>query len=469
MISVIITTHNGRLEHLKRAIESVENQSYADWELIIVNDGAKDGTKEYLESIKSDKIIPIHRSKPFGCDTLPKNRGTKASKGEYIAYLDSDNTYTKDHLAVLLRTLEHNPTVDVAYGQRMVHVPNGKSQIGITTEFDTGILMTRNFIDTSDVLIRREAIFSVGGWDERYEKYVDWNLWVRMAKAGIKFKRAPYIITDYYIHDEQKSAKKLTSRDDVERGVFVPEWDWYDLEIDLPYLHKPKELKVAVYSLTKDRLDYTKACFTSLREKAGYAFDHFIIDNGSVDKTTMWLAEYGPKYLQVNESNEGISKASNDAVKEILKGDYDIIIKYDNDCLSLSDDWIKEIVEVYKRWGVMCLSPYPEGLRDNPGGPPRINHWRVAEHMIGLTNHIGGLCHIAPRKAYEHFKWDNESPLHGMQDLELSNWLTKNGYIQGYIEDLKIEHYEGTEAQHARYPKYFQLRKKEKVTVYEVD
>lgn len=468
MISVIISTHDGRLELLKRAVQSVINQSYTDWELIIVDDASKDGTEAWCKSLTDKRIQYVRRTNNFGCDTLPKNRGTKASKGEYIAYLDSDNEYRKDHLQALYNVISKDKELDVVYGDRMVHIPTGETQMGIASDFNAGLLMMRNFIDTSDVLIKREALFSVGGWDERYTKYVDWNLWVRMTKAGKRFKRVPLIITDYYIHDQQKSATVKSNRDDLEKGQFIPEWDWWDVEIDLPYLHTPKEIKVAVFSLVKDRWDYTKTCFNSLREKAGYNFDHYIVDQGSTDGVRSWVErDYTHTDMLRNAENVGISLGSNQAIDRIMKEDYDIIIKYDPDCLSLTHGWIKEIVELYKRNMMMCLSPYPEGLRDNPGGAPRINYWKVNKHLIGITNHLGGFCHVAPSSVYKKFRWDDKQPLHGIQDLELSQWLNKNGYLMGYVEDLRVEHYEGTDGQHKRYPEYFELRKKEKVTFYD--
>lgn len=467
MISVVLTTYN-RLEFLKKAIASVEAQTFTDWELVIVNDGSTDGTRAYLDELKNPKIRPIHRSKSFRCDTRPKNRGTKESKGEFIAYMDDDVEYRPDHLQALYSAITKSK-VDVVYGDRMIidlekRMPD---TVGVRSDFNPFLLLLRNFIDTSDVLVRREALFEVGGWDERYRKYVDWNLWVRMAKAGKKFQRVPLIITNYYLHNSQKSATVFTKNDNPAKQQFMPEWSAHDVEIDLPYLHTPKEIKVAVFSLTKDRLSYTKDCFNSLYAKAGYKFDHFIVDNGSTDGTAEYLqAEMvrNPriKFVDLQKKNIGISKASNIALKQIMTGGYDIVIKYDNDCLSRTDGWVSTMVDLFKRNRMLCLSPYPEGLKDSPGGTPRIEYGRFDGYMVGLTTHLGGFCHVAPRSVYEQFRWREDQPLHGLQDLELSQWLTKNGYQMAYVEDLKVEHYRGTVKQHEDFPEYFKLREYEK-------
>lgn len=472
-ISVIISTYN-RADKLKRAVSSVLSQSFNDFEVIVYDDCSTDKTQKFLKSIKDERLKVIRGDKNFGSDTKPKNEATSEARGRFIAYLDDDNEYLKDHLQVLYSAIT-NSNADVVYGDRMVIDEEGQveKQVGIFSNYNPFLLLQRNYIDTSDVLVRREAIFDVGGWDERYRKYVDWNLWVRMAKAGKRFLRVPKIITNYYLHSGMKSARK-----EDERGFMKPAWEPYNVEIDLPYLHTPHEIKVAVFSLTYNRLEYTKKCFESLKNKAGYPYDHYVVDNGSTDGTVEWLKTQDIVKIY-NKENKGISIASNQAIDRIMKGHkadlpnpnesraesykYDIIIKYDNDCLSLTQDWLKTVVDLYKRNHMVVMSPYPEGLRDNPGGPPRLTYGNFNGQMIGVVNHIGGLCHIAPASVYEDFRWNEDQPLHGLQDLELSQYISKQGYQQIYLEGIKVEHIFGTAKQHKDYPEYFEKRKLEKV------
>lgn len=478
-VSVVLTTHDGRLSFLKKSIPSVLNQTFKDFELIVVDDGSNDGTDAYVKALTDPRIKYIHRDRAFGSDPRPKNDGTRAATGEYVAYLDSDNRYLPEHLAILVSEVKKDPTLDVVYGDRLVidTMDYRPSIVGVHSDFNFGLLFQRNYIDTSDSLIRRSALIDIGGWDERYRKYVDWNMYLRLAKAGYSFKRVAKVITEYYRHKHMKSVKMHT---ELEKGsgMNIPAWEPLSLEIDLPYLHEPKKPRVAVFTLTKDRLEYTKVCLASLRAKAGYEFDHYIVDNGSTDGTVEWLKDN--KTLQdtiINGVNTGISTASNQMLDIIMafhladNGDelpqYDLVVKYDNDCLSITDNWLAQIVELYNTNHMMCWSPYPEGLRDNPGGHPRSTYWKVKGHLLGVTEHLGGLCHVAPASVYKKFRWDNTQPLHGLQDLELSQWLIRNQYGMAYVEDIRVEHYEGTAGQHTRYPEYFELRKKEKMTFYE--
>lgn len=476
-ISVVITTHPGRDLECLNAIKSVQDQTYQDWELIVVHDGK--ASEDLIHAVHNvdPKIRWTQLDEQFGNDTKPKNIGIAATTSPYVAFLDSDNTWRPDHLSALVQALESHPDVDLVYGDRWVTDLDNQQPpgLGYTADFDPMLLLQRNYIDTSDALVRREALEYVGGFDEGQSKYIDWNLWCRMAKAGFKMMRVPLLLTDYTLHSDSKSKKTLTKNEEAYRektGQFrnIPDWDPIDCEIRLPYLGEIPEPRVAIFSLTYDRLAYTKACFESLYKTAGYAFDHFIVDNGSTDGTVEWLNELeGPdKIVILNPRNEGISKASNKAL-DTMGDRYDIIVKVDNDCLFLTDGWLTKMVEIYKSNHLLALSPYVQGLRDNPGGAPREAYGSIRGEMIGMTRHLGGICHFAPARAYKDWRWSEDDFLHGVQDLEFSQYLTSIGYQMGYLENYFIEHYEGTEGQHTRFPEYFERRKLEKRTRYEKD
>jgi glycosyltransferase involved in cell wall biosynthesis len=479
MISVIISTYQ-RPDRLKKAIQSVLNQTYPNWELVVVDDNSKDDTQAVVKSFKDKRISYIKLTKNSGTDAKPKNQGIMASKGEYIAFLDDDNEYRPDHLMALYNELtrispvpyvtKEISTLDVVYGDRWLtdETKRIKPQLGISMEFDPTFLMQRNFIDTSDVLIKRQAIFDVGGLDERWHKYIDWNLWVRMCKAGKKFKRVPLLLTDYHLHAKMRSVNYKTKRET--NTTFVPEWDPYDVEVVLPNLGTSLRIpRVAIFSITYDRLAYTKKSFKSLNETAGYPFDHFVVDNGSTDGTQNWLLkDFDEKNMILNEENNGISKASNQAVDMIKKDDYDIIVKWDNDCIGLTKGWLAKMVEIWQSNHMMALSCYVQGLKDNPGGAPRLGFGTLRGELVGVTKHLGGICHFVDAKAYDTFKWDENSFLHGVQDTEMSQYLQYHGYSMGYLENYFVSHGpQGTESQKKDFPSYFERRTIEKQTCYD--
>jgi len=463
MISVILTTHDGRKDVCKEAIDSVLDQTYSNLELIVVDDASSDGTEEMVKSIDDDRITYSKREENFGNDTKPKNEGILLSKGDFISFLDSDNTYRPDHLAILIKNLEQDPELDGVYGDRFVTVNGEKKGLGVHGEWDRVEIFNKNYIDTSDVLFRRECIFDMGGFDEEYKKFIDWNLWLRMAKAGKQLKRVPMVITNYNL---LKDSKSFREEDTVNNR---PAWNPLSCTVRLDYLGKQPEPKIAVFSLTYDRLGMTKACFQSLHKTAGAIFDHIVVDNGSKDGTPEYLKELEVTYSNLkviyNEDNKGISIASNQAMDEIV-GKYDLVVKVDNDCLFKTEGWLAKMVEVWKSYPKIALSCYIEGLKDNPGGAPRMDYLTIKDELIGITQHLGGICRFVDTEAYREFRLNEEDHLHGVQDMEVSQYLMRNGYILGYLENFYAEHCYGTEGQHERFPKYFERRKVEKTTRY---
>lgn len=223
-------------------------------------------------------------------------------------------------------------------------------------------------------------------------------------------------------------------------------------------------MKFAIFSLTRDRLAYTKTCFASLREKAGLQFDHYVIDNGSEDGTYDWLLdEYKPYRVVGFNANMGISIASNSAVNRILVDTpaseiaSTLIIKTDNDCKVITPNILAAFASIYseteaERW---VLSPRVEGINNQP---KRVREHSIAGWRIGVTAIVGGLFQVVPASIYREFMadggFDEKLPRGWGQDDWLCDWLARNSYAKGYVEDLGVEHYLGTTGQHLDMPSY---------------
>lgn len=226
-------------------------------------------------------------------------------------------------------------------------------------------------------------------------------------------------------------------------------------------------MRVAIYTLTRERVEYTEHNFALLQEKAGHPFDHFVVDNGSQDETPEFLEAQlaAGKIRDViwNPENRGISVASNQAL-DLVGDDYDLIIKMDNDCEVTYDNIIERIVRVYQNMpplaGVYMLSPRVEGINRQP---ERIRHTMIDDVEIGITGIVGGLFHVIPGDVYQQFRYDESLPLAQGQDQQICGWIRGNGGTCGYMEPITVAHYETTDGQAARYPEYFERKWKEEL------
>ncbi len=113
MFSVIIPVYNGE-KFIEKAIESVFSQTNTDWELIIVNDGSKDNTKEVLKKYENHEKIRVVHQENAGV-SVARNNGFSVSKGEYIAFLDADDVWHENHLEVMGNLIEKYPAAGL-YG-----------------------------------------------------------------------------------------------------------------------------------------------------------------------------------------------------------------------------------------------------------------------------------------------------------------------------------------------------------------
>jgi len=185
LVSVIIPTFN-RLGFLKEAVQSVEKQSYWDFELIIVDDGSTDGTGRYLENlpIKScpAKNISLEHS---GFPGRVRNAGARAAEGKYLAFLDSDDLWEQEKLAKQMNYLSTNPKIELCH-TREVWLRNGTlvSQSKQRHKREGDIFkhaLKKCIIGPSTVMLSSRLFTETGGFSEDMEIAEDYELWLRLT------------------------------------------------------------------------------------------------------------------------------------------------------------------------------------------------------------------------------------------------------------------------------------------------
>ena len=192
LISVIIPVYNGE-KTIKETILSVLNQTFEDWELIIINDGSTDSTIEIITQIQ-DNRIRVFNFENAGL-ARSRNRGIDHSQGEFISFLDADDLWTTDKLEAQFQTLQNNPKVMVAYSwtdyidQSSQFLHSGR-HITINGNVYQHLLVNNFLENGSNPLIRKQALNQVGGFDSSINSVADWDMWLRLA-AGYQFVAVP--------------------------------------------------------------------------------------------------------------------------------------------------------------------------------------------------------------------------------------------------------------------------------------
>lgn len=191
-ISVIIPAYNSE-RTIQETVESVQNQTLSDIEIIIINDGSTDQTWNLIQRLDDPRIRAF--SYENGGVAVARNRGIAHSAGELLAFLDSDDLWTSDKLESQLEALNTHPDTSVAYSwTSYFHDQKGTIHPGHPVYFEGDVyadLLKWNFLASgSNPLISRKAIEEIGGFDPVFPPCEDWDFYLRLS-AKYKFIFVP--------------------------------------------------------------------------------------------------------------------------------------------------------------------------------------------------------------------------------------------------------------------------------------
>jgi glycosyltransferase involved in cell wall biosynthesis len=199
-VSVIIPAYNAE-RYIRETLETVLGQTYADIEVIVVDDGSKDGTADVVRSFGS-RVRYVHQENSGGCGR-PRNHGMKVATGDVFVFFDSDDLMVPDRIAREVDVLRRHPGVGLVFSnyrdfegshlydgghfescpilsRRLATLPPGAGQTVLLPSESTELLLTENF-GSSSPMVRREAVERVGPFDETLRASEDYEFQYRVA------------------------------------------------------------------------------------------------------------------------------------------------------------------------------------------------------------------------------------------------------------------------------------------------
>jgi len=210
LISVIIPTYN-RADIITDAINSVLEQTYQIFEIIVVDDGSTDNTVEIIKKIDDSRIIYIYQENS-GRPSAARNTGIKKSTGDYIAFLDSDDLWHREKLEKQIAILDNNPNIGLVTNWSSYKTFNNEeikikmSQAKSQRENILYILTApdKAFTGTPTLLVRKECLEKVGSFDETMTFCEDWDLFFRISLL-YEIYNIEKVLTYIRIHQENIS------------------------------------------------------------------------------------------------------------------------------------------------------------------------------------------------------------------------------------------------------------------------
>lgn len=215
LISIIIPTYN-HSRYLGRALQSIHDQKYENWEVFIVDNHSTDDTFNVVKKFDDPRVnyLKIHNG---GIIAASRNMGINASRGDWLAFLDSDDWWSIDKLEVCSKYIDDNidlihHDLDVVYDQPSFFNRRLTCSRQLKSPTLKDLLIKGNAIVNSTVIVRKKLINKIGGISEDQNMVAseDYNTWLRIAALTDQFKYIPKSLGWYQVHTNGISQRDMS-------------------------------------------------------------------------------------------------------------------------------------------------------------------------------------------------------------------------------------------------------------------
>jgi O-antigen biosynthesis protein len=373
-ISILMPVYNCPEIYLRKAINSVLDQIYDNFELVIVNDGSPHKICDYIlqeYAARDSRIKYVNSKKNMGI-VGASNLAFENATGEFVALFDHDDELTPEALYENVKLLQEFPKTDFIYSDHDKMDRNGRR---FDPEFkpDWSPELFLSYGYTVHFRVFRKSVIDKLGtlFYDKYKSCQDYDLILRVSEITDKIKHIPKILyhwrsipgstaMDVAFKPEQQTNGQLAVQDHLERRnikavVEVPEFaeklrlSLYNLKFSLPIKENPK---VTILIPTKDGLNYLKPCIDSIIEKTDYTnYEIVVVNNNSEEKETFnYFKKNSDKFKVIDLPTDKFDFAyiHNKAMKNI-NTKYTLLLN--NDVKVINKDWLTQMV------GTFTISP----------------------------------------------------------------------------------------------------------------
>ena len=269
LISIIMTCHNGE-SFLEEAVQSIINQTYQNWELIVVDNRSSDNTKELVKSYNNKKIF-FYEIDNKGIIAKSRNFGIEKSFGEYLCFLDSDDWWDKDKLKFVNLAAKQGYSFIyhdhyVSSPRRLISKRNIKNKSLNNPIFNSFIEHGQPFA-TSSVTVKKDIFEKIGFFDtdRKYIAWEDFDAWIRLSQITNSFYKVDKSLSTINIDNENILGDKLKIKNTylflnkyVKKSHKIPNWCFYNILVAEYNLSNFKEVKKILNKITFFKLNLVK-------------------------------------------------------------------------------------------------------------------------------------------------------------------------------------------------------------------
>lgn len=426
LVSIIMPAWN-RADTISKAIRSIQRQTLSNWELIVVDDGSTDSTREVVKLIASvDKRIQIIPAAHGGVSAA-RNIGLREATGKWVSFLDTDNEWPGDYLELSIKGAMDSKSRAVYSG---LELHNGGKVSYRAYRGGLSELMILNHIDLNVLTVDRALAVEIGGFDDTLKRWVDHDFAIRIAKVEVPVL-LPFIGCRYW--DERDAAERITTSESEA-------WQWVVLGKNLVDWNQMGERATVPGRVTVSMPVYqdwqmTVRAVRSVLENSGPVdIEVIIIDNGSSIMNSivlglLYISNPQVRYVRLAR-NLNFAIGSNYGAF-LGTGEYTCFLNNDT---MVRDGWIEPMIERLRVPEVLACQPllqYPDDsiqtagtvfMQENrlPGHflanhPPEDAHSVVDNKFSAIT----GACMLWRTADIWKFKGFDPFFVNGMEDIDL--------------------------------------------------
>ena len=475
LISIVVPVYNTPQVFLRQMIESVQNQSYSEWELCIGNASPENKEmKKILEEYKNDariKEVEIPENKGISQNT---NRAMEIAPGELIGLLDHDDLLAPNALYEIAKAVNEHPDAEVIYTDEDKVTTDLKEhfQPHLKPDFNLDLLRSNNYI-CHFFVASRDLIKRVGGFRPEFNGAQDYDLILRCTEQAKQIVHIPKILYHWRVHKASTAdnpASKMYAFDAGKRAIeehlvrcrtkgtvqHTKDLGFYRVKYEVC-----GEPLVSIIIPNKDQSEALKKCLDSIREKTSYRnYEIIIVENNSEEPETFAFYKKiaGEKIKVVTWEGEFNYSAINNFGVRHARGDYLLLLN--NDVEIINGDWLTEMLSHCQRKEVGIVGAklyYPDNTIQHAGiiigiggvagsvfvGLPRAFSGYLHKASIQLDlSAVTAACMLVKRSVFEQVGGLEEKLKVAFNDVDFCLRVREKGYLVVYDPYAELYHYE---------------------------
>lgn len=475
-ISIAVPLYNTPLEYLKELLDSVEEQTYANWELCLADGSTDDGVGNYIAENYKDQRIKYKKLQQNKGIAENTNEALQMAAGEYVMLADHDDVLAVNALYEMVAVLNEDADIDIIYTDEDLTDATGTeySSPRFKPDFNLDFLRCINYI-CHIFMVRKTILDKVGMFRAGYDGAQDYDLILRCCEVTNRIHHIPMILYHWRAHESSTAGNPESKMYAVEAGKKALEDHYMRMKIDAKVeytgifilfksiIKVADTPKVSILIPNKDHIEDLQKCIVSIEEKTAYKnYEIIVIENNSEEERTFTyydtLENEYENVRVVNWTDEFNYSRINNYGAELAEGEYFVFLN--NDTEVISETWMEEMLGYCQREDVGAVGAKLYYADDT------VQHAGIVIGVGGFAGHIltgssrsedgyfGRLkaiqdvsavtaaCMMVKRSVFESVGGFDEEFVVALNDVDLCMKIRKSGKLIIFNPWVELYHYE---------------------------